>query len=181
MGKMSIERVRKEMGLMEKIMSYIPGYRGYKEKEIRRETDILVRRKISGILAEARSMLNSPLGPSEARKLAYDQESRFALENIRTSLDKVAQRIDKAVAGYAGLFDAVKIREDKLDAVISHDLSLIEKAESIKAIVSDLFSKNIGTPEWKNTLTGLISAVRELDQLIDERIELLEGLSEVSG
>ncbi|MCS6785308.1 MAG: hypothetical protein NZ581_08970, partial [Candidatus Caldarchaeum sp.] len=117
---MAVDRVRKEMGLLEKISTYLPGYRGYKEKELRRETDILVRRKVSMILSEARSTLNTPLNPSAARKLAYNPEAKFMFENIRAELDKITQKIDKAVAGYAGLFDAVKVREDKLDAVIQH-------------------------------------------------------------
>ncbi|MEM4352081.1 MAG: hypothetical protein QXV68_00505, partial [Candidatus Caldarchaeum sp.] len=94
---MDVERIRKEMGLMEKILSYVPGYRGYKEKELRRETDILVRRKVSSLLAEARADLNSPLSPSEARQLANDSEARFLFETVRALLDKAVQRIDKAV------------------------------------------------------------------------------------
>jgi len=31
-----LEKVRGERGLLERIMGYIPGYRGYKEKELRR-------------------------------------------------------------------------------------------------------------------------------------------------
>ncbi|MEM2746493.1 MAG: hypothetical protein QXK69_08275 [Candidatus Caldarchaeum sp.] len=102
-----MERIRKETGLTEKILSYVPGYRGYREKELRRETDILVRRKVSGILAEARSELNSPLGPSEAGLLANDPEARFLFETVRSLLDKATQRIDKAVSYWAASYLAI--------------------------------------------------------------------------
>ena len=38
-GEDYLKKVKRERGLLEKIMSYIPGYRGYKEKELRRESD----------------------------------------------------------------------------------------------------------------------------------------------
>ncbi|MEM1943899.1 MAG: hypothetical protein QXO30_07145 [Candidatus Caldarchaeum sp.] len=173
---MDVERIRKEMGLMEKILSYVPGYRGYKEKELRRETDILVRRKVSSLLAEARADLNSPLSPSEARQLANDSEARFLFETVRAMLDKAVQRIDKAVAGYAGLFDSIKVREDRLDAVLRHDLALIEKAESVKQLVAEIKG---GEADWKNKAGRLKSVLMEFDRLVDERTALLKGLSEV--
>ncbi|MCS7118257.1 MAG: hypothetical protein NZ957_05685 [Thaumarchaeota archaeon] len=178
---MDVERVKKEMGLFERILTYVPGYRGYKEKELRRETDILVRRKVSSVLSEARALLNSPLPPSTARRLAYDQDSKFFFENLRAELDRITQRMDKAVAGYAGLFDAVKVREDKLDAVLRHDLSLIEKAESIRTSIADLLTKELGTEDWRGKLAQLRQAVAEFDGLIDERSRILKGLSEVGG
>ncbi|MCS6769573.1 MAG: hypothetical protein NZ570_03960 [Candidatus Caldarchaeum sp.] len=178
---MDVERVRKEMGLLEKIASYVPGYRGYKEKELRRETDILVRRKASALLSEARATANSPLSPSAARKLAYNPDAKFTFENIRAELDRITQRIDKAVAGYAGLFDAVKVREDKLDAVISHDLSLIEKAESIKTLVSQLIQEEAGSDGWRSKASELRAALTEFDRLLDERTRIFKGLAEVVG
>ncbi|MDW8084457.1 MAG: hypothetical protein RMI49_04590 [Candidatus Caldarchaeum sp.] len=178
---MDVERLKKEMGLLEKIATYVPGYRGYKEKELRRETDILVRRKVSSVLSEAKSMLNSPLSPSAVRKIAYNPDSKFLFENIRAELDKITQRIDKAVAGYAGLFDAVKVREDKLDAVIRHDLNLVEKAESIKTLASQLTASEPDSEEWKAAANNLRSALSEFDRLIDERTKILKGLAEVVG
>ncbi|GBC71811.1 hypothetical protein HRbin02_01599 [Candidatus Calditenuaceae archaeon HR02] len=177
---MGVERVRREMGILERIASYIPGYRGYKEKELRRETDILVRRKVSSLLAEAKDMLNSSMSPAAARRLAYDPEARFTFENLRAEIDRATQRIDKAVAGYAGLFDAVKVKEDKLDAVIDHDLSLIERAERVKILASELVGKEVGSDEWGEKLRALRSAVSEIDKLIDERTNILKGLTEVT-
>jgi len=176
---LSAERIKDEMGLLERIAFYIPGYRGYKEKELRREADILVRRRVSGVLSECRSMLNSPLSPSAARRLAYDADAKFALENVRTELDRVVQRIDKAIAGYAGLFDAVKVREDRLDRVLSHDLNLIQEAEKLKSLVSELFSIDLGSDDWMRKLNEVRAAISSIDRLIDERVNILKGLTEV--
>jgi hypothetical protein len=50
-----VGKIRQEMTLMEKILSYVPGYRGYKEGEIRRESDRLIRMESANKLREAKN------------------------------------------------------------------------------------------------------------------------------
>ncbi|MCL7387872.1 MAG: hypothetical protein LZ159_04080 [Thaumarchaeota archaeon] len=131
-GKEKVDKVRGELGLFERIISYIPGYRGYKEKELRRESDRLVRMEIVNKLRAAKDTIKKSLtNPIALQKVS--SEDAWRLDTLTLRLDRVMQRIDRAVAGYAGIFDAIKVKEDKLDTVIQHDLSLIEKAEAVKA------------------------------------------------
>ena len=174
-GKDYLGKVRGERGLLERIMGYIPGYRGYKEKELRRESDRLVRMEVVNRLKTAKTTFRrSFTTPSAVQKLSGDNAYTFDALNSR--LDRVTQRIDRAVAGYAGMFNAVKVKEDKLDSVIQHDLSLIEKADSIKADVERVVAIDPGTDEWRTAMDALTSKVEALDKLVDERSNLLRGL-----
>jgi hypothetical protein len=112
--------------------------------------------------------------PLLVQKLSSEDTFRF--ETLTARIDRVTQRIDRAVAGYAGMFDAVKVKEDKLDTVIEHDLSLIEKAEAIKADVEKVNELEPGKDDWRTAMDELISKVEELDSLVDKRSELLRGL-----
>lgn len=171
-----LEKVRGEMSLLERIMGYIPGYRGYKEKELRRESDRLVRMEAVSKLKSAKMIFRKKFAnPSVVQMLSGEDAYRF--EAFLARLDRVTQRINRAVAGYAGMFDAVKVREDKLNMVIQHDLGLIEKAESIRAGVEKVARMEVGKEEWKNAMDELISKVEELDGFIDQRSEVLRGLS----
>jgi uncharacterized membrane-anchored protein YjiN (DUF445 family) len=174
-GKDYLGKVKGERSLLEKIMGYIPGYRGYKEKELRRESDRLVRMEAVNRLKAAKTAFRRTFAnPSAVQKLSGDDTYRFDALNSR--LDRVTQRIDRAVAGYAGMFDAIKVKEDKLDSVIQHDLNLIEKAESIKADVEKTVSIEPGTDEWRTAMDAVISKIEELDSLVNERSNLLRGL-----
>jgi hypothetical protein len=176
-GKDYLGKVRGERGLLEKIMGYIPGYKGYKEKELRRESDRLVRMDVVKRLKAAKTAFRRTFAnPSAVQKLAGDDTYRFDAFNSR--LDRVTQRIDRAVAGYAGMFDAIKVKEDKLDSVIQQDLSLIEKAESVKSDVQKVVRIDPGSDEWRTAMDTLISEVEELDSLVNERSNLLRGLEE---
>jgi hypothetical protein len=174
-GKDYLGKVKGERSLLEKIMGYIPGYRGYKEKELRRESDRLVRMEAVNRLKAAKTAFRRNFAnPSAVQKLSGDDTYRF--EALNSRLDRVTQRIDRAVAGYAGMFDAIKVKEDKLDSVIQHDLNLIEKAESIKTDVEKTVSIEPGTNDWRTAMDAVVSKVEELDSLVNERSNLLRGL-----
>ena len=61
---------------IEKIASHIPGYAGYKEKEVRRETDALFRRHIASILSSAAAQL--VLSPTDARAVEVFESKRMS-------------------------------------------------------------------------------------------------------
>jgi hypothetical protein len=167
-------KVRGERSLLEKIMGYVPGYHGYKEKELRRESDRLVRMDVVNRLKDAKTVFRRRfVDPAAVQKLG---EGSYKFDALTYRLDRVTQRIDRAVAGYAGMFDAIKVKEDKLDSVIQHDLSLIEKAESIKEDVERVASIEPGTDDWKTAMAAVTSKVEDFDKLVDERANLLRGL-----
>lgn len=174
-GKDYLGKVKGERSLLEKIMGYVPGYRGYKEKELRRESDRLVRMEVVNRLKAAKTAFRRTFAnPSMVQKLSGDDTYRFEAFNAR--IDRITQRIDRAVAGYAGMFDAIKVKENKLDAVIQHDLSLIERAEAVKADVEKTVAIEPGTEEWRTAMDALVSKIEELDSLVNERSDLLRGL-----
>jgi hypothetical protein len=139
-GKDYTEKIQEDRGLLERIMGYIPGYRGYKEKQ----------------------------------NLSIEDAHRF--DSFTYRLDRVTQRVDRAVAGYAGMFDAVRVREDKLNGVIQYDLNMIEKADSIKEDVQKVVSLQPGADDWGVAMDAVISKVDEFDRFIDDRANVLRGL-----
>ncbi len=174
-GKDYLEKVRKERTLLERIIGYIPGYRGYKEKELRRESDRLVRTEAVNRLKAAKTTIKrSFANPLVVQKLSGEDSYRF--EALMARLDRVTQRIDRAVAGYAGMFDAVKVKEDKLDGVIEHDLGLIEKAEALRVDVEKVVRMEPGKDDWRTTMDELITKSEELDGLVNRRSEVIRGL-----
>ncbi|MEL9989938.1 MAG: hypothetical protein QXP98_03755 [Thermoproteus sp.] len=168
-----------EKNIVEKIASYIPGYAGYKEKEIRRETDALVRRRVSAVLAEAKSKM--VLTPSAARAIAANRDAAYLWDSTKALFDRVIQRIDKAPAGYSGFYDLVKIDEAALDRIYQMDLALIEKAEGVAKLVDELMAASPGSDVWLQKLAALSSALSQLDSAVDERNNYMAGLASVGG
>jgi len=68
------------------------------------------------------------------------------------------------------------VKEDKLDTVIEHDASLIERAEALRVDVERVVKVEPGKEEWRTAMDELIPKVEELDGLVDKRSEILRGL-----
>jgi len=174
-GKDYLEKVRGERGLLEKIMGYVPGYKGYKEKELRRESDRLVRMEVVNRLKAAKmTVRRSFANPAAVQALSGGNSYKY--DALMSRLDRVTQRIDRAVAGYAGVFDAVRVKEDKLDTIIQHDLTLIQKADALKTDCENVAKMKPGNDDWGTAMDALISKVEEFDGLIDKRSEILREL-----
>ncbi|MGB9842126.1 MAG: hypothetical protein ACPLKZ_05305, partial [Candidatus Bathyarchaeales archaeon] len=77
-----LEKIKGERTLLEKIMSYIPGYSGYKEKELRRESDRLVRMEVVNRLKAAKMDFRRAFAnPIAVQKLSGDDTYRFEAFN----------------------------------------------------------------------------------------------------
>jgi hypothetical protein len=175
-GKDYLEKVQGESTLLEKIMSYVPGYRGYKEKELRRESDRLVRAEAVSRLRAAKNPIRMAFAnPEMVQKLS--QGDAFRIDAFNYRLDRVTQRVDRAIAGYAGMFDAIKVKEDKLDAVLQFDAGLIEKAEEIRAGSEQVAKMQPGNDDWGTAMDALTAKVDEFDAFIDKRSEMLRALA----
>jgi hypothetical protein len=162
------ERIKGEQGLVEKIVSYIPGYHGYKEKELRRETDKLVREFSVQKLKEAKVALN------EAIREVSDSGNIGAFQYANRTmavLDRVTNKIEHADYGYSGFFDAIKVKEDKLDKLIEFDYTLVDICKSIQETAPAV----AGQPEmgkafddFRKKLLGVESTLNNRESVIFE-------------
>src|SRR5881396_4051253 len=82
---------RSQTGLLEKIELIIPGFRGYKEKELRRESDKLVRNQIYQRLYEAEALVKDTY-----RDLVNQgaNDSWDATDHLIARMDRITQRIN---------------------------------------------------------------------------------------
>ena len=62
---------KKQMRLGERIATAIPGFRGYKEKELRRESDKLIRNHLYRKLSKAKNDLKAVFQKLSDRRYSY--------------------------------------------------------------------------------------------------------------
>jgi hypothetical protein len=97
---------------------------------------------------------------------------------IDTVLQTFIDRVRTAQPGYAGLFDAVKIREDALDRVYAFDNGLLVYSEQI-AVGLERFGEAMESSEGiDDVLDQLEGVVREISALFERRVETMKGLEQ---
>jgi hypothetical protein len=134
-GENFYARSKTQTGLLEKIELIIPGFRGYKEKELRRESDRLVRNQIYLKLSEAESEVKDVYRSlvNQGQSDAWDDT-----DHLVARMDRITQRINHSEFGYAGFFDAMKVREPDLDRMIAFDDQLLTQTDTVTQAVNAL-------------------------------------------
>ncbi|MCA9174048.1 MAG: hypothetical protein KDB14_06125 [Planctomycetales bacterium] len=156
---------------MESILRWIPGFRGYLEKEYRREADYLLRTTMADQLQAAKPSLDE-----YARGLLNSGhlDALPEIDRIRVNLDKLIGLIRAQVRGYSGFFDYVRVDAGLLDRVYEHDLRMVEQCEALASSIRQLEVKG-DTPA--SVVSDLLRRISEFEQAFKVRGEMLQGVS----
>jgi hypothetical protein len=155
---------------LEQLLRHVPGFRGYLEKEYRRDSDALLRSTLADKLQRSKGALDDYARTLvEARQI----DALGTVERVRGKTDKLIARIRGAMQGYSGVFDLVRVNEAVLDRVYEHDLQLTDEVDSFAATTRKL---NAPDNDDLAILTDLIGQLDGLDQAWDERETFMRGL-----
>jgi hypothetical protein len=157
-------------GSLEKLVGAIPGYRGYKEKEMRREADKLLRMHLSRRFEEQRTKLSNIENQlaSEGRL-----QGLGLLERTMLQLQLLIDRLKVAEYGYAGLFDAVRVKEEQVDALYLYDNALTTSVEELADKIDQLAIAALGDEEMKPVANDALLLLQELNTTLDRRKDVI--------
>ena len=163
------QRIEKAYNAVEQKMKGVPGYKGYKEKEIRREADKLLRLKAGRGFEEQRRRLNSvQVQLVNAGRLG----SLVLLDRSMMRLQLLTDRLKTASYGYAGLFSAVKVKEAELDALYDYDASLLGSVDKVKGLV-DAVAAAATDGEVAKAGNDLLLTLDEANEAFSKRQDVL--------
>lgn len=171
-----IQKSKEDRGIFERIALYIPGYRGYREKNIRREIDRLVRSHIALSIKEAKTVL------SDLKRQIMengDIDSVKSIERINTKIDTYMKSIESAESGYSGIWETMKTTESDLDGVVEWDEKLVVGSEELKsALVKLRDDVDAGATDVKKDIRAIEKYVDDLRDGLNERKLVLKGLAD---
>jgi len=164
-----LDKARASQNLLERIGNKIPGFKGYLDRDLRRDADQIVREHLARQLDENKAALNElavTFTRSGSLELIND------VETARRRLDKIAARIRFADRGYSGFLDLMKVDEGLLARVYQFDLDLLTDAEEIQTAAQQLGP----APDKKAALGMLIARINALDTRLAGREDILSGI-----
>ena len=107
----------------------VPGFRGYKVKDLIRQDDFLVRKAVVSMLEEARGLIERA-EEEVARSNPFDpliQQYEAVLSDLRSLIAEVWG----APTGDAGMHDRFKVFPENLEKLVEYDLKLVDLAKAI--------------------------------------------------
>jgi hypothetical protein len=156
-----------EKSFLEKVANAIPGLKGYRDKEARRDTDKRLREYMAAEIDRQRKALDA---------LKRDLMGKGKLD-LLDEADRVVRKMQKsadalrfASYGYAGFFDQVKLREEEIDRLYQHDSGILEQVRALEAQVEAAGS----AADPAQALADLEAAVDALNAGIEGRKQVFQ-------
>lgn len=168
-----LENVTASKDWLSKIISKIPGFKGYMERADRRMSDKLLRENIANsfeVLYQRISSLQKDLISQGG--LAYIDDMESAAIKLRQFID----RVRTASYGYAGIFDAIKIKETELTRVYEYDAVLLGMYDEVSHAIDNL-ETSIGTDGLPAAIKHLTTTSQSCVDAFNKRSEVMKGIS----
>jgi hypothetical protein len=163
------QKVKSQQDPFKRLVSIIPGFGGYIERQNRRDADKLLRETVARRFDEQwkrASQLQVDMVSNGMIQYVDDME-KAALQ-LRTFIDKIST----APRGFSGLFDAVKINEKELEAIYQYDAAFFDLAAQVARAVDNV-EASLGDQ------AALPAAIRNLTSIARMAVETYNRRSEV--
>lgn len=157
----------------ERLLAKIPGFKGYLNKEWRRESDKLERDQVAKAFDDAREPMRRTVMKVADSGNFDSLRSVSGMDTLEKLVEKVGNRIRFADYGYSGFFDTVKVDEAALEKLYTFDLGMYEKAETLSKRTKELPGLATDPEALKAEIEMLTQLVRDIDRDFDNREKVL--------
>jgi hypothetical protein len=163
------DRIEQSKNWFERLAEHVPGYKGYKEKELRREADKTQRM----FIAERLDTVGKRLDDVKLDLVNRAQLDKLGvIDVVERKLRTVTDKIRYADYGYAGLFDTDKVDEAILDQLYAFDNGLVTATQEIETLAGAL---SADSPTITNDIALLDDKIDALSAQFAEREHLITG------
>ncbi|MDY0292954.1 MAG: hypothetical protein RBQ77_00035 [Candidatus Methanomethylophilaceae archaeon] len=167
------DQMKSTRTLTDRVSTYVPVYRGYRTKNLRRDEDRAIReevvRTLEGAKADLATVQRAALGNPDLMR---------DLERIRSKTDRYTMGIKKAINGYGGVWASMKVEEQELSQVVEWDARLVEEAATIRKEASELVEYiDSGGLDLKKPLREFERSVDAMMENFSERNKVIKGLA----
>ncbi len=162
------EEIESQRGGLKRLLSKVPGFRGYIEHEDRRTADKIMRETVADRYNELLDWLFA------IQREFVDQgmlEIQDDLESVGVKLRTFIDRIRRATYGYSSFFSAIKIDPERLDELYEYDNALLDGVAKFEEILEGLESAEEEEEIYRR--------IKELDKLARKAVQWADRRKEV--
>lgn len=147
--------MKRTTNIFDKIGTLIPGYRGYQEREGRRECDRQLREQIADKLSEIEKKVSALIDKAELSELNEIEKNRKKINNLK-------DLIKYAPYGASAFFSDSAIKETELEEIYQMDLDVLDFVNKLEAGIE------------KNNLSDLNISIQKTEESINKRNQHLK-------
>jgi len=165
-------KVSADLDPFKKILSVIPGFKGYIERQKRRDSDKILRDTVAERFDQQWQRISALQRDFISQGgIAYVDDLEAAAIKLRTFID----RIRRAPRGYSGLFDAEKINEKELELLYQYDASLLEMTDKVSNAIDNV-EASVGSDGLPAAIRNLTSVAQQCVDAYNRRDEAIRAV-----
>jgi hypothetical protein len=154
------EQAKGQRNLLERLGDKIPGYRGFQDRELRRDVDKMEREHLASEVGRLKGLLTN-------RARDYTDAGQIAALGPFGRLDRQLDGLQSAIRfadyGASGLFDAVKINEPELERLYAFDLGIVDDLGAVEQAIEAVPAPGAGEAG------APLDRVRDLVHALDDK------------
>lgn len=170
------EAAQEQRNWLERLGARIPGFKGYQDRELRRDVDRMQREHISRELGVLK-------GSVRTRARDYTDAGQIGalhlFDRLDRKLDGLSQAIRFADYGASGLFDVVKILDPELEKLYEFDLTFLDDIAALQGEIGSIPSPNQG--DAKSAIDPIQNRLEAMENRWNDRRTLVGNVVESSS
>jgi hypothetical protein len=131
------ENIEEDQPPLRKVQRYIPGFRGYLQKDDIRDADRMLRMQLSQKISVARKNLEGAKATIEEKSLVVDTSQ---IESALSSLKRMSSEIGYADSGYSWMASDSNPIEGEVERMYDYDAGLLDQITLLQGISSEMNS-----------------------------------------
>jgi hypothetical protein len=160
------------MGGLESLLSKLPGIKGYREKDIRRDADKQLRDVLARELADRRTKITALQNDLLAAGGLLWMDD---VEKLGSRLQLLIDRVKTAAYGYAGFFDIERVKEEDLDKLAQFDEALFEELPRLDTAIESLGKAIEANEGIKEAVKALGNILARINETFGKRLDAVRG------
>ena len=167
-------RVEDDKGILKKIQSFIPGFRGYRKKEDLRDADRMLRMQLADRLGKQRR------GLEECRGMLVSSGAMNELDSVGGLINqfkRIEGLVTHAEMGYSGIAADIQIKETELNTMYEFDATMIDHIAAISASIESLKSSLMAADSATShrDLMNIKARINDFEDQFDRRMNVIQG------
>lgn len=168
------QRVQEDQGILKKIQMFVPGFRGYRQKEDLRDADRMLRDQLAKKLSLQRKQVEG------ARRLvtnSYNSNELELLGGVINEYKKVEGLVSHSSMGYSGISADIEFKQDQISRLYDYDGSMIDGLTSMQQAIDQTKAALTAQdgPRAQGEIDQLRALVGNFEDQFKRRINVIQG------
>ncbi len=168
------QRVQEDQGILKKIQMFVPGFRGYRQREDLRDADRMLRDQLAKKLGAQREEVE---GARSLVTRSFRSKELELMGKVINQYKRTEGLVSHSAMGYSGISADIQFKQDELSRLYDYDAAMIDGLSSmqqaIEAVKASLTAED--NPAARANITQLKSLIDNFEDQFKRRIDLIQG------